>query len=54
MKNLSYYVEKGWGSYTELINLTMKDFIEIRVGIESKQQEEMIENARKGGSPIKG
>lgn len=39
---IPYYVEKGWGSYNELINMTMKDFIEIKVGLESKQQEEQI------------
>ena len=54
MKNLSYYIEKGWGSYKELISLTMKDFIEIRIGIESKQQEEMIEKAKNNGGPIIG
>ena len=39
---IPYYVEKGWGSYNELIELSMKDFIEIRVGLESKQQEDQI------------
>lgn len=45
MKNVSYYVEKGWGSYPELIELTMKDFIEIQVGIESKKREEQLEGS---------
>ena len=40
--NLDYYVEKGWGTYTELINLSMRDIIEIKVGIESKMQEEKV------------
>ena len=30
----------------------MKDFIEIRVGIESKKQEEMLENSKASGGPI--
>ena len=54
LKNLSYYVEKGWGSYKELIELSMKDFIEIRVGIISKMQEEQIEKAKNSGGPIMG
>ncbi len=45
---LSYYVEKGWGSYNELIQMSMKDFIEIRVSIESKQQEEQVQKALGG------
>jgi hypothetical protein len=32
----------------------MKDFIEIRIGIESKMQEEMLENSKNNGGPIKG
>ena len=32
----------------------MKDFIEIRVGIESKMQEEQIERAKNSGGPIIG
>ena len=46
---VSYYVDKGWGSYNELINLSMKDFIEIHIAIESKQQEEQIQNSINGG-----
>jgi hypothetical protein len=45
------YVEKGWGSYNELISLTMKDFIEIRIGIESKMQEEKLERSMQS-SPL--
>ena len=40
--NLDYYVEKGWGSYKELIELSMRDILEIKVGIESKMQEEKL------------
>ena len=40
--NIGYYIEKGWGSYTELINLTMRDIAEIKVGIESRQQEDQV------------
>jgi len=54
LKNLGYYVEKGWGSYKELISLTMKDFIEIGIGIESKMQEEMLEKSKNSGGPIIG
>ncbi len=32
----------------------MKDFIEIRVGIISKMQEEQIEKAKNSGGPIVG
>ena len=32
----------------------MKDFIEIRVGIESKMQEEMVDKALHDGGPIMG
>ena len=41
-KNISYYVEKGWGSYRELIELSMKDFIEINIGLKSKADEEKL------------
>ena len=44
-ENLSYYVEHNWGSYNELIELTMKDFIEIRIGLESKANREKLENS---------
>jgi hypothetical protein len=32
----------------------MKDLIEIRVGIESKKQEEMLEKSKNSGGPIIG
>ena len=40
-----YYVSKGWGSYKELCDLTMYDLKEIKIAIESKRQEEKLENA---------
>ena len=40
--NLDYYVEKGWGTYKELIELSMRDILEIKVGIESKLQEDKL------------
>ena len=40
--NIGYYVEKGWGTYKELISLTMRDIAEIKVGIESRQQEDQV------------
>ena len=43
--NISYYIEKGWGSYNELIKLSMRDFSEIKIGLESKLQEEQIAQA---------
>ena len=45
LKGISTYVEKGWGSYTELIQLSMKDFIEIKIGLESKINEEKIDQS---------
>ena len=47
--NIGYYIEKHWGSYKELISLTMRDISEIKVGIESRQQEDQISNALGGG-----
>ena len=41
-KNVSYYVEHHWGSYLELIEMTMKDFIEISIGLKSKEREEEL------------
>ena len=40
--NIGYYVEKGWGTYKELISLSMRDIAEIKVGIESRQQEDQL------------
>ena len=48
LKNISYYIEKGWGSYNDLINMTVKDFVEIRIGLESKMNEEKIEKSLGG------
>ena len=44
------YVEKGWGSYFELINMTVKDFVEIRIGLESKMNKEKLEKSLGGMS----
>lgn len=48
--NIGYYIEKGWGSYKELISLSMRDISEIKIGIESKMQEEQIAKALGGGN----
>ena len=40
-----YYVHNGWGSYKELIELSMCDLKEIKIAIESLKQEEKLENA---------
>ena len=40
-----YYISKGWGSFEELCNLTMYDLREIQIAIESRRQEEKLENA---------
>ena len=42
------YIKAGWGSYSELIQLTMYDLREIRIGIESRQQEEKLLQALGG------
>jgi hypothetical protein len=47
--NIGYYIEKGWGSYKELISLSMRDIAEIKIGIESRQQEDMLSKALGGG-----
>ena len=43
--NATYYVENHWGTYNDLIELSMRDLIEIHIGIESKKQEETIQQA---------
>lgn len=48
--NIGYYIEKGWGTYKELISLSMRDISEIKIGIESKMQEEQIAKALGGGN----
>jgi len=42
------YIKAGWGSYTELIQLSMRDLKEIKVGIESRNQEEKLAQALGG------
>lgn len=39
------YVQKHYGSYKELISLTMRDLIEIGIAIRSKEQEEQLSEA---------
>lgn len=48
LENIEYYIEKGWGSYNELIEMTVKDFVEIRVGLESKMNREKLEKSLGG------
>ena len=36
------YIKAGWGTYSELIQLTMLDLREIKIGIESRNQEEKL------------
>ena len=36
------YIEKGWFSYDEVLNYTIRDLSEIKIGIESRQQEETV------------
>jgi len=43
--NAIYYIEHHWGTYNDLVQLSMRDLIEIRIGIESKKQEEQIQEA---------
>ena len=42
------YVEKGWGTYKELISLSIRDIAEIKIGIESRMQEEQLAKALGG------
>ena len=37
------YIEKGWFSYDEVLKYTIRDLSEIKIGIESRQQEETVE-----------
>lgn len=39
------YIEKGWGSYNELIQLSMLELRDIKVSIESRMQEEQLQRA---------
>lgn len=45
---LTYYVEKGYCSYKEAMEMSMKDFIELKIAIESKKQEEQVEGITQG------
>lgn len=39
------YIQKKYGTYKELISLTLRDLIEIGIAIESKEQEQQIAEA---------
>lgn len=41
-KSVSYYIEKGYGTYNDMLSMSMRDIIEIKVGLESKQQEKQL------------
>ena len=43
------YIKAGWGTYNELINLTIRDISEIKIGIESRQQEDQLSEIGLGG-----
>ena len=47
--NIGYYIEKGWGTYKELISLSMRDISEIKIGIESRLQEDQLSKSLGGG-----
>lgn len=36
------YVKDGWGSYTELIELSVRDILEIKISVDSRMQEEKL------------
>lgn len=42
LQYLEGFIQRGYGSYKELISLSMRDLIEIKISIESKQQEEQL------------
>lgn len=42
------FIEAGWGTYSEIIQLSMYDLREIKIGIESKQQEDRLSRALGG------
>ena len=39
---LDSFIKAGYGSYTELVNLTIKDLIEIEIAMKSKEDEAKI------------
>ena len=43
------YIKAGWGTYKELISLSIRDLSEIKIGIESREQEDQLAEAL-GGS----
>ena len=47
-KDIEYNVKNDYGSYKELISLTIRDISELKIGIQSKQQEQDLEKALLG------
>lgn len=45
LQYLEGFIQRGYGSYKELISLSMRDLIEIKISIESKQQEDQLSNS---------
>ena len=39
------YIQQKYGTYKELISLTLRDLVEIGIAIESKEQEQQIAEA---------
>lgn len=39
---ITTFVERGYGSYNELIDLTMKDLIELQIAIDSREKEKQL------------
>ena len=40
---MSFFIENNYGNYSELIELSVRDLTEIKIGIESKKQEDTLE-----------
>ena len=51
LQYLEGFIQRGYGSYKELISLSMRDLIEIKISIESKQQEDQL-NASLSSPPL--
>lgn len=49
LMDIGDYIKAGWGTYKELINLTIRDISEIKIGIESRQQEDQLSEIGLGG-----
>ena len=48
LMNIGSYIEKGYGSYNEILQMSIRDILEIKVGIVSKEQEEELSKALGG------